>query len=116
MYSNNLLNFQESTTILNACTKKSENLLKAPRLYLSDRLHRALNTLKDSLPEVLSWVKWKSREYRVPIHCHYSQVYSDPELLYLLVSQIDRFWTMFKMILNYIYSKTTDIAVYNMTQ
>ena len=31
MYSNNIVNFQESTTILNACTKKSGNLLKAPR-------------------------------------------------------------------------------------
>ena len=31
MYSNNITNFQESTTILNACTKKSGNLLKAPR-------------------------------------------------------------------------------------
>ena len=29
-YSNNILNFQESTTILNASTKKSGNLLKAP--------------------------------------------------------------------------------------
>ena len=34
MYSNNILNFQESTTILNACTKKSGNLLKAPRIYM----------------------------------------------------------------------------------
>ena len=33
MYSNNILNFQESTTILNACTKKSGNLLNAPRIY-----------------------------------------------------------------------------------
>ena len=31
MYSNKILNFQESTTILNACTKKSGNFLKAPR-------------------------------------------------------------------------------------
>ena len=30
MYSNNILNFQDSTTILNACTKKSGNLLKGP--------------------------------------------------------------------------------------
>ena len=30
MYSNNILNFQESTTILNAGTKKSGNLLKIP--------------------------------------------------------------------------------------
>ena len=33
MYSNNIVNFQESVTILNACTKKSGNLLKAPRIY-----------------------------------------------------------------------------------
>ena len=31
MYSNEILNFQESTTILNVCTKMSGNLLKAPR-------------------------------------------------------------------------------------
>ena len=32
MYSNNIVNFQESMSILNACTKKSGNLLKAPRI------------------------------------------------------------------------------------
>ena len=32
MYSNNRPNFQESTTILNACPKRSGNLLKAPRI------------------------------------------------------------------------------------
>ena len=31
MYSNNILNLQETTTILNVCTKKSGNLLKVPR-------------------------------------------------------------------------------------
>ena len=35
MYSNNILNFQEPTTISNAYTKKSGNLLKAPRIYSS---------------------------------------------------------------------------------
>ena len=30
LYRNNIMNSQESTTILNACTKKSGNLLKAP--------------------------------------------------------------------------------------
>ena len=34
MYSNNVVNFQESITILNACTKKAGNLLKAPRNVL----------------------------------------------------------------------------------
>ena len=33
MYSNNIVYFQESTTILNACKKKSGNLLKAPRIF-----------------------------------------------------------------------------------
>ena len=32
LYSNKTLNFQESTTILNACIKKFGNLLKAPRI------------------------------------------------------------------------------------
>ena len=36
MYINNIVNFQESTTILNACTKKSGNLLNAPRIYISE--------------------------------------------------------------------------------
>ena len=35
MYSNNILNIQESTTILNACTKKSGNLLNAPRICIT---------------------------------------------------------------------------------
>ena len=35
MYSNNILNFEESTKILNACTKKSVILLKAPRSMFS---------------------------------------------------------------------------------
>ena len=35
MHSNNILNFQESMTILNACTKKSVNLLNAPRMTFS---------------------------------------------------------------------------------
>ena len=30
MYSNNIVNFQESMTILNACTKKSGNLFNSP--------------------------------------------------------------------------------------
>ena len=34
MYSSNIVNFQESTTILNACTKKSCNLLNTSRMYI----------------------------------------------------------------------------------
>ena len=35
MYSNNIVNFQESTAILNASTKKSGNLLKVPRMEIA---------------------------------------------------------------------------------
>ena len=34
MYSNNIVNFQESMIILNPCTKISGNLLNAPRIYI----------------------------------------------------------------------------------
>ena len=40
VYCNNILNFQESTTILNACTKKSGNLLKAQRNLGQMIIHR----------------------------------------------------------------------------
>ena len=36
MYSNKIPNFQESTIILNACTKKSGNLSYAPRMFKED--------------------------------------------------------------------------------
>ena len=34
IYSNNILNFQESTTIVKACTKMYGSLLEAPRIYI----------------------------------------------------------------------------------
>ena len=39
MYSNNIVNFEESTTILNTCTKKSGNLLNAPHKTFSSKWH-----------------------------------------------------------------------------
>ena len=50
MYSNNILNFQSSTTILNACTKKSGNLLKVPRKRLVTG--RSVNVRHGSLIKV----------------------------------------------------------------
>ena len=51
MYSNNILNFQESTTISNACTKKSGNLLNWPRIQgyeiIVDKGNVILAMLKD---------------------------------------------------------------------
>ena len=42
MYSNNTVNFQESTTILNVCTKKSGNLLNSPRTYANTKANSLL--------------------------------------------------------------------------
>ena len=55
MYSNNILNFQESLTILNACTKKSGNLLNTPRMVLSLLLGFTITTVcKESFSTIFS--------------------------------------------------------------
>ena len=47
MYINNIVNFQEFTTILNACTKKTGNLLNSPRVFTfwTNALEKAMNLL-----------------------------------------------------------------------
>ena len=49
VYSNNIVNFQESTTILNACTKKSGNFWKAPRR--SWNVKRQIESNKNKIKE-----------------------------------------------------------------
>ena len=72
MYSNQILNFQESTTILNACTKKSGNLLNAPRrsMCLMSREfgngHGELGPIKDS-KMVLDDASLNTQLYKVKI-------------------------------------------------
>ena len=43
MYNNNIVNFQESTTTLNAYTKKSGTLLNAPRIYIYIYIYIVIN-------------------------------------------------------------------------
>ena len=55
MYSNNILNFQKSTPILNACTKKAVNLLKAPPMSMLGRSQKSLvEEFVFTSPDVLS--------------------------------------------------------------
>ena len=54
IYSNNILHFRAPTSILNACTKKSKNLLKAPR-YLHVAVFNQSNQYT-SLRLRLNWV------------------------------------------------------------
>ena len=64
MYSNNKVNFHESTTILNASTKKSGNLLKEPRIWCSVFLIQIMFKYiylihrKDTGRFYHSWSKW----------------------------------------------------------
>ena len=60
MYSNKIVNFQESLTILNACTKKSGNVLKTPGKSLSGR---------DVL--VLQWTAWFGGGWLIFINLHH---------------------------------------------
>ena len=54
MYSNNILNFQESTTILNVCTKKSGDLLNAPHIYKTWTLpHHDLDRIWTWFPNLI---------------------------------------------------------------
>ena len=54
MYSNNILNFQESTTILNVCIKKSGNLLKASRT--SPKCYKPkVNIITRQAFELINW-------------------------------------------------------------
>ena len=43
MYSNNILNFQESTTILNASAKMSGKVLNAPHIYIYIYIYSVIN-------------------------------------------------------------------------
>ena len=124
MYSNNIVNFQESTTILNAHTKKVWKLIVCIYLIYMCKENLTLNNLQwlichKSQPNQMSvlsvglriwwlyplpWSKnsssspkmwclghntklhlmvrfqfWKSGEFEVLLHYHYSQVYSDWE-------------------------------------
>ena len=47
MYCNNILHFQASATILNASTKKSVNLLKAPPIYIYIYIYIYMHTRRE---------------------------------------------------------------------
>ena len=64
MHSTNILNFQESTPILNACTKKSENLLKAPRKYMLCRVEFMAWRLRRPKIRNADGIKYFSRRHR----------------------------------------------------
>ena len=66
MYSNNILNFQESTTILNACKKKYGNLLKAPRIYIYIYAKTGFNIELPTIAD-MPWNQTKPSEHFIRI-------------------------------------------------
>ena len=68
MYSSNIVNFQESTTILNACTKKVWKLIECTTYsYLYYFL-----IIQMSVHSVVRLPSKSLRECGVPLYCHYS--------------------------------------------
>ena len=64
MYSNSMVNFQEFTTISNAYTKKSGNLLNAPRIYIWREYRQGVSIL---LYVMFSWIKSGALSYWVTL-------------------------------------------------
>ena len=64
MYSNNIVNFQESTTILNVCRKMSGNLLKAPRIYCHV-IHATYAACERNLPMDIQKISPKSFKNKI---------------------------------------------------
>ena len=56
IYSNNIVNFQESTTILNACTKKSGNLLKSSHTYIYIYIYIYIYSNSVGCPYLTLWI------------------------------------------------------------
>ena len=79
MYSNNILNFQVFTAILNACTKKSGNLLNEPRINLTFQknmfkyLIHEYKTLNTYCSKVID--KLISQTYCSEFNLHYVPIY-----------------------------------------
>ena len=114
MYSNNIVKFQESTTILNACTKKSLETYWRPHVYVlrgsptseQELRTRWLHLLQSDYTPTLSTTptkgcpgydfklhlfRWGSNsaslgQCGMPFHCHFSLVYFDPAWYYTLGS------------------------------
>ena len=67
IYSNNILNFQESSTILNSCTKKkmSAHLLKAPRTRIITSYIRIIFKLHLSAVATPHLSTWKGKKKKI---------------------------------------------------
>ena len=67
MYSNNILNFQESTTILNTCTKKGWKLIECTKSVSGIFTRTMHQSTTPSLSQTI-WPRWASTQFlTVPI-------------------------------------------------
>ena len=82
IYSNNIVNFQVSTTILNACTKKkSRNLLNSPRIYIYIYIYIVLRKSKARKFKILNYFAyyWNLTGcyllYNSDFYCSHNSIY-----------------------------------------
>ena len=97
MYSNNILNVQDSTTILNACTKKSGNLLKAPRNSSVVWIVSITNWQKYVKPPPPKKTVGESQWYngwRARLWYYCERVRTPAELLNSLSDKLVKVWTL----------------------
>ena len=69
MYSNNTVYFQESTTISNTHTKKSENLLKTPRINIYYLMFIVYITRGKKNMDTLLFLQSKLEIWPITFHC-----------------------------------------------
>ena len=97
MYSNNIVNFQESTTILNACTNKCGNLLNAPRICQCFKIvglwllsHKII--LRRIILNLIRWfqiiisVVWN--EFSYSLYCALSLVWHEVSQMEICIYQV----------------------------
>ena len=89
MYSNNILNCKESTTILNACTKKDWKLMKAPHIYIYIYIYISSIMMITQIPLTL-----------FPIH------------LYHLPGSLDGIQCLLRTVVSLCWLDNTDVSIY----
>ena len=97
MYSNNVVNFQECTSILNVCTKNSGNLLKSPCnykmliriLHFLNRIHSIL--MENWNPKELVWCYLNKRNLEPTYHQEFPEVVRLRVVLFKNCSSVSQF-------------------------
>ena len=110
MYDNNILDFQESSTILNVCTKKSGNLLKAQYIYIYIYIYiytKVLKTQKNAT-QILPCLKLSIIRYGSRIR----EAFQEKEVAPLPTPQSCSNWNSSSLVVALVYVWLTYFLIY----